>query len=222
MRRQDGRRSDEEVREEDMFRSSRWGSKAGASGWPIALALALALTGCSGGDESIDSPTPCTDMEFAESHQTPSSGDVFLQDVATLYSTCSTIDVVVVVNDLTDIWTVGFDLTFPHTLVRYDSYTLGPLLQQGSPANPPFVQVNESAGSLQVTATRLPPDGDVNAVGQQVLISLRFTKLSVGADMIDFDLSGGSTVNDVIQDEFGNVRPANFGPSHGGLLTVPL
>jgi hypothetical protein len=208
-----------------MFRSSRWGSKAGASGWPIALALALTLTACSGGDESIDTTTPCSDMEFAASIQTPSDGDVFIQSLSSIYSTCTTIDVQVIVNDLTDIWTVGFDLTFPDTFVRYDGFTLGPLLQQGSPANTPFVFVNESSGSLHVAASRVGSDPSVDAVGPKVLISLRFTKLSVGADMIDFDMSGGSTVSEVIQGgpPNNNVRPANFGPpSHGGLLTVPL
>ena len=137
-----------------MFRVSERKTRVGASGWPVALALTLALMACSsgGGDENNNSTTPCTDMEFVASSLTPAPGDVFFQGVGTIFSTCSSIDVVVVVNDLTGIWTVGFDLTFPDTLVRYDGFTLGPLLEQGNPVNNPVVFVNESSGLLQVTA----------------------------------------------------------------------
>ena len=85
--------------------------------------------------------------------------------------------------------------------------------------NTPLVFVNESSGLLQVTATRLGSDPSVDAVGQQVLITLRFSRVSVGSDVIDFNLSGA--INAVIQDEFGNNRPADFGPGHGGVVTVP-
>jgi len=188
----------------------------------VALALATIFLGCSGGgDESIDS-TPCSDMQFAGANATPVNGDVFFQEVSTIYSTCSSIDVRVVVNNLNDIWTVGFDLAYPSTLVSYTGFTLGPLLQQGGPANPPFAQVNQSSGMLQVTATRLGADPPVDAVGQQVLMTLHFSRQSTGAAMIDFNRSGGSQVNEAIQDENGTILNAIFGPGHGGLLTVPL
>lgn len=205
-----------------MLRSRGRTTRAGSSGWTVALALATILLGCSGGgDESIDS-TPCSDMQFAGANATPVNGDVFLQPVPTIYSTCSSIDVRVVVNNLNDIWTVGFDLTYPGTIVSYTGFTLGPLLLQGAPVNQPFVQVNQSSGMLQVTATRLGADPSVDAVGEQVLMTFHFRRQSTGAAMIDFNLAGGSPVNDAIQDENGTVRPAIFGPGHGGLLTVPL
>jgi len=205
-----------------MLRMSGRTTRAGSSGWTVALALATILLGCSsGGDESIDS-TPCSDMEFAGANATPVNGDVFFQEVPTIYSTCSSIDVRVIVNNLNDIWTIGFDLTFPSTLVSYSGFTLGPLLQQGSPASPPLAFVNQSSGSLNVAASRSATDPSVDAVGQVVLMTLHFSRLMTGAAMIDFNLSGGSPVNEVIQDENGTVRPAIFGPGHGGLLTVPL
>ena len=218
MRRQATLQPGDGAREEEMFRSSRWETRVGASGWPIALALALTLTAC-GGDDNNNSTTPCTDMEFAASISTPGGGDVFLQKLPTIFSTCSSIEVLVVVNDLTGIWTVGFDLTYPDTLVRFEKATLAPLLEQGA-QTPPLVLVNESPGSIQVSATRFLGDPSVDAVGPQVLMSLRFSRQSVGSGMIDFN-SGGAVSNE-IRDESGNVRPANFGPGHGGLLTVPL
>lgn len=206
-----------------MDRSSGRTTKAGASGWPLALALGVMLVACSsGGEESISSTTPCTDMDFAASISTPSGGDVFFREVSSIYTTCSNIEIQVIVNDLTDIYTVGFDLSYPDSLVSYDSVTLGPLLKQGSPTNPPIPVVHESSGALQVSATRLGADPGVDAIGQQVLLTLKFNRLSVGADTIDFNLSGG--FSDVIQGAppGNSIRPANFGPGHGGLLTVPL
>lgn len=204
-----------------MIRVSGRTTRAGASGWTVALALATILLGCSsGGDESIDS-TPCSNMEFAGANATPVNGDVFLQEVPTIYSTCASIDVRVVVNNLTDIWTVGFDLTYPGTLVSYTGYTLGPLLQQGGTTSPLLVFVTGSSGALNVSASRSGTDPSVDAVGQQVLMTLHFSRLATGAAMIDFNLSGGSPVSESIQGDAG-IRPANFGPGHGGLLTVPL
>lgn len=203
-----------------MFRSSRLKTKAGASGRLVPLALALALVACSGGDESSSPPTPCTNIDFAASNQSPSSGDVFIQSLPSIYSTCTTIDIQVIVNDLTDIWTVGFDLTFPDSLVRYESYTLGPLLQQGNFVNTALVR--ESSGTLEFTATQLRGDPAVDAVGSQVLIVFRFSKLTAGVSSIDFDLSGGSTVGDEIQNASGTFLQTDFGPGHGGLLTVPM
>ncbi|HET6277815.1 MAG TPA: cohesin domain-containing protein [Candidatus Polarisedimenticolia bacterium] len=205
-----------------MLRSSGRTTRARSSGWSVALALATILLGCSsGGDESINS-TPCSNMEFAGANATPVNGDIFLQEASTIYSTCSSIDVRVVINNLNDIYTVGFDLTYPSTLVSYTGFTLGPLLQQGNPINTPLAVVNLSSGSLNVAVTRFDPDPSVDAVGQQVLMTLHFSRQSTGAAMIDFNLSGGSPVSELIQDENQNVRPAIFGPGHGGLLTVPL
>lgn len=210
------------TRETGTMRLSGGAGRTGSSGRTAALALATILLGCSsGGDEGI-STTPCSDMVFAGANATPANGDVFLQEVPTIYSTCSSIDVRVVVNNLNDIWTVGFDLTYPNLLVSYTGFTLGPLLQQGPPANQPLVLVNQSSGVLQITASRLGLDPPVDAVGQQVLITLHFSRQATGSAMIDFNQSGGSQVNEAIQDENGAFLNAVFGPGHGGLLTVPL
>jgi len=216
-------KSDKGAGEEEMFRRSGRKSKARGSGLRAALALALALTACSSGGDNGDSTTPCSNMTFAESITAPASGDVFLRDLSSIYGTCATIDVQVLVNDLTDIYTVGFDLTYPSTLVRYEGYALGPLLLQGSPANQPYALVIDAAGSLEVTASRLGADPGVDAAGQQVLMVLHFSRLTSGAGMIDFNLSGTPVGETILggPPNF-NSRPASFGPNHGGLLTVPM
>jgi len=69
--------------------------------------------------------------------------------------------------------------------------------------------------------TRLAPDPGVTATGSESLIVFHFTKGSPGAGLIDFDMSGTSTVAEQILDQNGTVLPASFGPDHGGVVTVP-
>lgn len=183
---------------------------------PWATALLL-LAGCHG-NRSSPTPIPCTDLDFQGAITAIAGGDVFLARDA---ATCSRLDVAVMVNNLTGIWTVGFDLVYPTSAITYDSYTLGPLLEKGAPANPPVVFVNQTASGLQVTMSRLQPDPSVDAVGAEELIRFRFLRVGAGAGLIDFNFSSGSTASEIILDESGNPRPASFGPQHGGLVTVP-
>lgn len=184
-----------------------------------SLVLGIALTGCGGDDESDPSPM-CTELQFSKALNSFSPGDVFLRQSP--LGNCSTVDIEVAISNLSGIWTISFDLLYPSSLVDYESITLGPLLQQGSPVNAPLVIVNEGIGSVQVTITRLPPDPSVTAVGGETLATLRFRRIaSSGSDLIDFDFSPGSPVGETILDEFGVVQPATFGPGHGGIVMVP-
>jgi hypothetical protein len=182
--------------------------------------LVLCLPGCGGGGGGDDDPDPivCTNLAFDRVLVTPADGDVYFEEAA---STCSSLEVSVLVSNLSGIWTVGFDLTFPTTLLQYESATLGLLLQKGSPQFPVFHDVNESNGVLQVTMTRFGTDPAVAAVGSESLITLRFKRMAAGAAAIDFHTSGGSIVNESILDDGGLARPAVFVPGHGGMVTVP-
>lgn len=183
-----------------------------------AWTAVLLLTGGCGGGGREDPPPPCLGLDFQNAMTTGAAGDVFLERAA---ASCSTVQVSVTVADLTGIWTVGFDLTFPSSLIRYDGNAPGPLLLKGNPVNPPVVLVNETATGLQVTMSRLQPDPSVDAVGREELIRFRFLKLTSGTGGIDFDFSSSSPVGETVLDESGGARPASFGPGHGGLVTVP-
>jgi hypothetical protein len=189
--------------------------------WRAAAVLCLvpcvAFVGCSGGEG--DPPVACLPISFTPAIGTIASGSVFLGE---LTSTCTSVDVVVMVNDLSGIFTVGFDLAFPASVLSYDSYTAGPLLLKGSPTqNPFFVVIDPSPGVVQVSATRLSPDPSVAAVGSEMLMTLRFSKVSSGTGAIDFDDGSGSLVDEVVLDENGATRPASFQPDHGGIVLVP-
>ena len=184
----------------------------------VCAVVTLVLSGCSGGGGGSD-PVTCTNLSFARALATPAAGDVYLDHAA---GTCSTIDIAVLVNGLSGIWSVSFDISYPTSLLAYQSYTLGPLLQKGAPLNTPLlVTVNTLGNDVQVLMTRFAPDPAVGAVGSESLITLRFARLAAGSAAIDFDTSVGSLVNERIIDDSGVTRPAVFGPGHGGMVMVP-
>jgi hypothetical protein len=180
------------------------------------LACAVACGGGGGGDD--EAPVICPDLSFVRALVTPSSGDVYFEQSI---GNCSSIEVSVLVSNLSGIFTAGFDLTFPSSLLQYDSYTLGPLLLKGNPQTAPFVLVTPMPGGLQVSMTRFGPDPPVTAVGSEALITFKFMRTSSGAGAIDFDTNSGSAVGESILDDSGVARPAVFAPGHGGMATVP-
>lgn len=185
----------------------------------ICAAVALIVCGCSGGGGGSD-PVTCTSLSFDRALATPAGGDVYLDQAA---GTCSTIDIAVLVNNLSGIWSVSFDMSYPTGLLAYQSFTVGPLLQKGAPLNAPVVVVKTSGSDVQVTMSRLGSDPPVSATGSESLITLSFARLAAGSAAIDFDSSVGSTVGEIVLDNNTppNVRPAIFGPGHGGMVVVP-
>jgi len=181
------------------------------------LAAALLTPGCGGGGGGSDA-VPCTAVSFDRALQTPANGDVYLDQSN---STCSTVDIGVVVSNLSGIFTASFDISYPTNLLQYNSYTLGPLILKGSPQNTPVAIVTQAGGTVEVTMTRLGSDPDVAAAGSEALIYLRFVRVAPGAGGVDFDTGAGSSVGEVILDHNGATRPASFSPGHGGVVTVP-
>lgn len=187
------------------------------AGWAV-MAVTLLAPGCGGGGGGSDA-VPCTSLSFDRALQSPANGDVYLDESN---STCSTVDVAVVVSNLNGIFTASFDVAYPPGLLQYSSYTLGPLMLKGAPVNAPLVIVTESAGSVQVTVTRFSPDPDVDAVGSEAMIYLRFARVGPGAGIIDFDTGVASSVGEVILDQSSPpVESGSFAPGHGGMVTVP-
>ena len=181
------------------------------------LAAAMAMA-CSGGGGGGSDPVTCTDLSFSRALTTPSSGDVYLDQAG---GTCTTIDISVVISNLSGIWTVGFDLSYPTSLLMYQSYAVGPLLLKGSPVNAPLTLVLPTSGGIQVTMSRFGTDPPVTASGSEALLTLKFSRIASGAGTIDFNMGAGSTVSEVVLDDTGTPQPAVFGPGHGGVVTIP-
>ncbi len=167
------------------------------------LSLVLLLPACSsGGDGGDDSdPLACSlNTHFSEG---------ILQNAAFLLQTASTpcgqLNLDVTVTSVSNIWTVGFDVTYPDSIFSYDGFTEGPLLLQGSPATPPFFIVNEiGPGRIAVFATRVNPDPGVDAGSPQALLTLRFRAIQIGEGDILFDLASTPVQEQVVDDQGGS------------------
>ncbi len=188
----------------------------------FGVALAVLCGACGGGGDDAPLSIGCTDLTFTASNVSPVPGDVYFLQTS---SSCNTLEVGVFIQDLTGIFTVGFDLNYPDGELDFVMPpTIGPLLIKGSPVNAPIVIVREpTAGTLQVGVSRSSSDGTVDAVGSEMLIQFRFNKRVLGVGVIDFDMSGGSLVTEEVLDDAipGNALPASFGPGHGGVVVVP-
>lgn len=185
----------------------------------LGVCAVLAFAGCGGGGGGDDDDTPlCTNLSFDRAMATPGSGDVYMDQAA---STCSSLDVVVLVSNLSGIFTVGFDLTYPTGALQYQSYSVGPLMLKGNPSAPPIVLVTQLSTGIQVGISRHGGDAPVAASGSEALISLHFVRTGSATGAFDFNTGGGSTVSESVQDQNGSFRPAVFSPNHGGMLIVP-
>ena len=155
----------------------------------LILLLPLLLLACSSSAEEDDAGDPlgCTlNTSFVE--RSMQSGSVILQTEST---PCGELNLDVAFNGVSDIFTVGFDLTYPTGVFTFDSYTEGPLLKQGSPVTPPFFSVTHDPGTgrIQVFATRFSPAAAVSSSGSSILLTLSFRAVSIGQGALVFDLS---------------------------------
>jgi hypothetical protein len=180
------------------------------------LLLVLLGLGCSKGGGGND-VTPCTPMLFSASLTSPAAGDVSL---ASSSGSCDEVDIEARVTDLSGIFTVGFTINYPSSVIEYQGFTAGPLLSQGNPSTAPlFIVTNPSPGELVVSGTLFRPDSSVSAVGSATFITFHFVRVASGTQNVDFNM-GGAIANQII-DANGNVVAASFGPGHGGTIQVP-
>jgi hypothetical protein len=200
--------------------SMTWKSSRRALREAIALLGILLLSGqgCKGGAADGNSVTPCASVSFTGSLSSPAPGDVSLQSGAV---SCDTVDIGVLVTTLSGIFTVGFEITYPSSIVAYQSFKPGPLLFQGSPSIAPAFFVTPSPGVIVVSGTLFRPDPNVTAINGATFITLHFIKVASGSGAVDFNTSPGATINNQIIDADGNVVAASFGPGHGGVVQVP-
>lgn len=185
----------------------------------FAALVALLLAGCGGGGGGGDNnDTPmCTNLSFDRAMVTPVAGDIYMDQAA---STCTSLDVVILVSNLSSIYTVGFDLTYPTNALQYQSYSVGPLMLKGNPTNPPVVIVSPTAAGVQVAISRFGTDSPVTATGSEALISLHFVRTGSNAGVFDFNTTSGN-VSESVSDGSGNLLSASFAPNHGGMVLVP-
>lgn len=145
------------------------------------LALAAACGGGGGGGGSPTEPRPTP----------PPPGITFTADsgaaqngIAMASGSGTTLDTLVLevrANNVQDLYGVGFDLTYPNTLFRFEGATPG-FLNDGQQVS--FNLVETSPGTLVVGYARL---GAVSgATGSGALLTLRFTATAAGTGRFAF------------------------------------
>jgi hypothetical protein len=143
----------------------------------ILALLALLALACGGGGggggptEPTPTPTPAPGIVFTPSGS-PGTGAIFLSGGTA--TTATTLVLEVRANQVTDLYGVAFDLTYPSTQLQFVRATAGPLLG----ANGSVQAVVSAPGTLVVGATHL---GAVpGATGSGVLLTLEFSAVTAG------------------------------------------
>lgn len=148
----------------------------------LALAIGLIIScsnGGGGGGNPIATPT-CVVLLGATA---PTSSTVVAQRGAG--TTCDVLAVDVIITDVNDVFTVGFDVDFDPALVSWSGIsTAGSLLS--SDGTPIATPIGGSGGKRTVGITRLGATG-VNAVGPQLALTMFFRKVAQsGAAALSF------------------------------------
>ncbi len=99
-------------------------------------------------------------------------------------TTGSTLELEVVVAEVTGLFGVAFDLDYPATLLRYENAAEGPFLREGG-VSTSFQAVSAQPGTVVVGLTRLGSGSGRDGSG--VLLTLRFSAIGNGSGSIVLD-----------------------------------
>lgn len=146
----------------------------------LAMLLAPACGGGGGGGGPTAPPPPAPGITF-----TATGGGT--ADAVTLASgagsTATTLILELRANEVSDLYGLSFDLTYPSGLLRYDGVTEGAVLSaDGQPTT--LLTSAATAGTLVVGFSRL--GAVAGAEGSGVLLTLRFTAVGAGTGAFGF------------------------------------
>ncbi len=166
------------------------GGRAGGAGLRrlsgLALLLTLLLTACGGGGGSTTEPPPppppVAGITFT-AQGAPAANSLYLASGAA--TTASTLVLELRANQVTDLYGVAFDLTYPSTQLQYVRVTAGPLLGNGA------VQAAVSSpGTLIIGGTHLGTTPGANGSG--VVLTLEFSAAASGSGSFAFTRNSAS------------------------------
>ena len=151
-------------------------------GRALLLVLPLLLTACGGGgggsspSEPTPPPPPAAGIVLTP-QGTPGANSLYLASGAA--TTTTTLVLELRANQVTDLYGVAFDLTYPATQLQFVRATAGPLLNNGA------VQAAASSpGTLIVGGTHLGATPGANGSG--VVMTLEFSAVAAGSGSFAF------------------------------------
>lgn len=145
----------------------------------LLLALGLAACGGSGGGggSTPTSPPPPTPGFVFTAQAAPGANSLYLTSGAA--TTATTLVLELRANQVTDLYGVAYDLTYPATQLQFVRVTAGPLLNNGA-----VQAVVSSPGTLVVGGTHL---GNVpGASGSGVVMTVEFSAVAAGQGSFAF------------------------------------
>ncbi len=150
-------------------------------GLVLLLALALLLTACGGssggGSSTPTEPPPPTPGIVLTPQGTPGVNSLYLASGSA--TTTTTLVLELRASQVTDLYGVAFNLTYPATQLQFVRATAGPLLNSGA------VQATVSSpGTLIVGGTHL--GATPGASGSGVVMTLEFSAVAAGSGSFAF------------------------------------
>lgn len=154
----------------------------------LALALLAAVGVACGGGGGGGGPTqpPLPSLVFTPAGAA-ANGSVAL--VRSNGTDPTTLVLEVRVREVAGLYGVAFDLTFPETVLRFDTASEGSFLSAGGAATA-FQVAPVGSGRLVVGLSRLGSIGGV-AGGEGLLLTLRFTAIAAGSGNLAFSANRG-------------------------------
>ena len=152
----------------------------GRRGVILLAALALALTACGGGGGggTPTEPTPPPVAGIVLTPQgTPGVNSLYLASGSA--TTATTLSLELRANQVTDLYGVAFDLTYPTAQLQFVRATAGPLLSNGA-----VQAVASTPGTLIVGGTHLGATPGANGSG--VVMTLEFSAPAAGSGSFAF------------------------------------
>jgi hypothetical protein len=147
----------------------------------VLALLALACGGGGGGSPTSPTPTPTAGIVFTP-QGAPGSNAVFLASGAA--TTATTLVLEVRANQVTDLYGVAFNLTYPSAQLQFSSATAGALLGGDSGS---VQAVVSTPGTLVVGGSHLGAVPGANGSG--VVLTLVFTATAAGQGSFGFALN---------------------------------
>lgn len=148
----------------------------------LALAFTLLLTACGGGGgggtpTSPPPPPPPTAGITFTAQANPGANSLYLSSGAG--TTANTLILEVRASQVTDLYGVAFDLTYPATQLQFVRATAGPLLNNGA-----VQAVASTPGTLIVGGTHLGSTPGANGSG--LVLTLEFSAVAAGSGSFAF------------------------------------
>lgn len=150
----------------------------------LILTVGLFLTLCCGGNGSDGGVIPPSLVaSFSPEKANPDAMDVSLQ----LHSRSGdTFTVDVVITDVNGVYSASFDLVYDGTLLDYLNFTEGDFLSESGTVQTSFL-ISEQSDRVIIGATRLAQVGGVDAIGDEILMSIAFRVKKVGSTSVSFE-----------------------------------